>query len=396
MTEKYNFDQVIDRYGTASVKWDEADRLYGGKDLLPMWVADMDFQVPEAITAALANRIRQGIYGYTYRADSYLSAVQKWMQVRHNWSIEKEWLCHSPGVVTALNLIVDGFTEPGDKILIQPPVYPPFRKSAQNQGRKLVTNPLVYHGGKYTIDFNDIERKLSDPSVKMMILCSPHNPVGRVWSRWELQQVADLTKKYGVLVVSDEIHGDLVFEEYQHIPFASLSEEAAGHSIVCTAPSKTFNLAGLQVSNIIIPDPDLRKIYLNQLNRFSLSEPNTLGMVAAESAYLKGGEWLDQCLKYITENENYIKEYLHSNLPKLFMVPLEGTYLGWIDCRRLGLDRLSLQKLLIQKAHIAFNQGYTFGKEGEGFIRINLACPRPLLEEAMARLKTALIEGKRS
>lgn len=391
MTEKiYDFDQRNDRYGSASVKWDEADRIFKGENLLPLWVADMDFQVPDSVTKALSDRIKHGIYGYTYQTDSYLSAVQKWMEVRHGWTVEKEWICHSPGVVTALNLIVEGFTKRGDKILIQPPVYPPFREVAHNQGRELVTNPLVYHNGRYTIDFDDLERKLSDPSVKLMILCSPHNPVGRVWTKEELLKVAELTQKYNVLVISDEIHEDLTYDGHGHIPFASLSQEVASHTVVCTAPSKTFNLAGLQISNIIISDPSLRKIYQNQQHRFSLSEPNTLGMTAAEAAYRCGGEWLNQCLNYIHGNADYIENYLHAELSDLMLIPLEGTYLGWIDCSRLGLDKVNLQKLMIQKAHVAFNQGYTFGSEGEGFIRMNLACPRTMIEEAMFRLKTAI------
>lgn len=388
----YNFDERVDRTGTASVKWDEVDRIYHTAGLLSMWVADMDFHVPDEVTEALENRVDQGIYGYSARSESYFSAVQKWMRERHNWNVEKEWLCHSPGVVTALNLIVNGFTKPEDKVLIQPPVYPPFRKSAQNQGRQLVMSPLIYKKGKYTMDFTDLELKMSDPLVKMMIMCSPHNPVGRVWSKDELLQVAELSQKYNVLVVSDEIHGDLVFSGKKHIPFANLSEEAAGHSIICTAPSKTFNLAGLQISNIIIPNPSLRRIYLGQLQRFSLNDPNVLGAVAAEAAYRDGGDWLIQCLDYIKRNADYVADYLEGHIPQMAMVPPEGTYLGWIDCRKLGLDKLQLQNLMLKKAKIAFNQGYTFGKEGEGFVRINLACPHSLIEQAMGQLRRA-VEG---
>ncbi|MDD9148521.1 pyridoxal phosphate-dependent aminotransferase [Sporolactobacillus sp. CQH2019] len=389
-SKEYDFDEIIERKGSASVKWDEADRIFHTEGLLPMWVADMDFRVPDEVTAALRNRVDHGIYGYSLRSESYLAAVQRWMSARHGWEIEREWICHSPGVVTALNLIVDGFTEPGDKVLIQPPVYPPFRKSARNQARDLVTNPLVYDQGKYTMDFADLERKMSDPSVKMMILCSPHNPVGRVWTKAELSQVSQLSLKHHVLVVCDEIHGDLVFSGKKQIPFAGLSEEAASHSIICTAPSKTFNIAGLQISNIIIPDPALRRIYLDQLQRFSLNEPNALGAVAAEAAYRGGGEWLDQCLDYIKRNADYVADFLRSRIPELTMVPLEGTYLGWIDCRKLGLDKIQLQNLMLKKAKIAFNQGYTFGDEGGGFVRVNLACPRSLIKQAMGRMLQAI------
>ncbi|RYM05122.1 pyridoxal phosphate-dependent aminotransferase [Sporolactobacillus sp. THM7-7] len=386
----YDFDEPIDRLNTASVKWDEADRLFHAEGLLPMWVADMDFHAPDEVIDVLEKRAKHGIFGYTVRSEGYLSAVQGWMKARHGWSVQKDWICHSPGVVTALNLIVEGFTEPGDKVLIQPPVYPPFRKSVQNQGRELVNNPLVEHDGKYRMDFTDLEEKLSDPSVKLMILCSPHNPVGRVWSKDELLKVAELSLKYDVLVVSDEIHGDLIFEGNQHIPFARLSDEAAKHSIICTAPSKTFNIAGLQISNIIVPNPALRKRYLSQLNRFGLGEPNAFGAAAAEAAYRRGAAWLDQCLHYIKGNADYVADYLETHLPELSMVPLEGTYLGWIDCRKLGLDKFRLQDLMLQKAKIAFNQGFTFGKEGEGFVRINLACSRTLVAEAMKRLKAAV------
>lgn len=386
----YHFDEKIERKGTASVKWDEVDRLYHAEGLLPMWVADMDFRVPDEVTDALKGRVDHGIYGYSARSESYLSAVQKWMRERHSWEIDKDWLCHSPGVVTALNLIVDGFTKPGDKVLIQPPVYPPFRKSVHNQGRELVTSALVYDNGKYTMNFTDLEQKMSDPSVKMMILCSPHNPVGRVWTKDELSRVAELSHKHHVLVISDEIHGDLVFNGKEHLPFANLSEEAANHSIICTAPSKTFNLAGLQISNIIIPNPSLRRIYLSQLQRFSLNEPNALGAAAAEAAYREGGDWLSQCLDYIKGNADYVADFLRNSIPELTMVPLEGTYLGWIDCRKLCLDKLQLQNLMLKKAKIAFNQGYTFGNEGEGFVRINLACPHSLIEQAMRQLHRAI------
>jgi cystathionine beta-lyase len=385
-----DFDERIGRRGSASVKWDEADRLFGGKELLPLWVADMDFRVPDAVTQALLKRVGHGIYGYTTRSDTYLEAVRNWMQKRHGWAVQKDWLCHSPGVVTALNLLIDGLTEPGDKVLIQPPVYPPFRKAVQNQGRRVVTNPLVNHDGAYTMDFEDLERKFTDPAVRLMILCSPHNPVGRVWTAQELRRVAELAKKYDVLVVSDEIHGDLVLDNRAQIPFASLPGDAADRCIVCTAPSKTFNLAGLQISNIIIKNPVLRKRYNRQLARFGLSEANTLGETAAEAAYRGGASWLDRLLIYIKDNADMVERCLKRELPQLRMSPLEGTYLGWIDCRRLGLGPEQLRRLFVDHAHLAVNPGDSFGSEGEGFVRINLACPRSLLEEALSRLKRAI------
>lgn len=390
MTHTYDFDQMVDRKNTASVKWDRADALFHGQALLPMWVADMDFCVPDSITEALKNRVAHGVYGYSVRTDSYLDAVRDWMKGRHGWAVEKDWLCHSPGVVTALNLIVDGFTRPGDKILIQTPVYPPFRTSAKNQHRELITSPLIYQNGRYRMDVDDLNEKMADPRVRLMILCSPHNPVGRVWTKKELEQVASAAHRHDVLIVSDEIHGDLVYPGKRQIPFAALSPDAASRSIICTAPSKTFNLAGLQMSNIIIPNPDLRKVYLAQLRRFSLSEPNTLGLVAAEAAYRSGGEWLDQLLDYINGNAGYVNRFLQEKLPVLAMLPLEGTYLGWIDCRKLGLNKSELQNFMVSRARIAVNPGYTFGKEGEGFIRMNLACRRSLVKQAMIQLKRAV------
>ncbi|MFT8312288.1 MAG: MalY/PatB family protein [Sporolactobacillus sp.] len=387
--QSYDFDQVINRNGTASIKWDEADRLFGGDHLIPLWVADMDFQVPVEVTVALSKRVNHAIYGYTTETEGYLESVQKWMEERHHWSIEKDWICHSPGVVTALNFIVDGFTHEGDRVLIQSPVYPPFAKSALNQGRELVTNPLINDNGEYRMDFVDLEHKLSDPKVKLMILCSPHNPVGRVWTKKELTKVAELASQYDVLVVADEIHNDLVFVGHHHTPYAQISEEASAHSIICTAPSKTFNLAGLQISNIIIPNPTLRRNYLKQVRRFSLSEPNTLGVTAAEAAYRFGANWLDQCLAYIKKNADFVTNFLKQNLPNLEMTPIEGTYLGWIDCRKLGWDKLHLQNFLRKEAGLALNQGYAFGAEGEGFVRINLACPQSLLKQAMNQLQFA-------
>jgi cystathionine beta-lyase len=389
----YNFDLIIDRKETASIKWDEADHIFGGDHLTPLWVADMDFQVPDEVTQVLSERVRHGIYGYTSRSDHYLSAVQRWMDKRHQWKIEKEWICHSPGVVTALNLIMDGFTKNGDKVLIQPPVYPPFAKAVLNHNRELVTNPLIYDHGTYSIDFADLEAKLSDRKVTLMILCSPHNPVGRVWSIKELEALSALAIKYNVLIVSDEIHSDLVFNGYHHTPYATVSEKAAAHSIICTAPSKTFNLAGLQISNVIIPNQALRRIYLKEVRRFSLGEPNTLGAAAAEAAYRFGENWLDQCLAYIKENADFVSEFLKQKIPNLRMSPLEGTYLGWIDCTELHWDKIKLQRFLTNEAGLALNQGYTFGKEGEGFFRINLACPRSLLEDAMCQLYAAFHEN---
>lgn len=392
----HNFDQLIGRQDTGSIKWDETERLFGNKDILPMWIADMDFRSPLPVIEALKKRAEQGIFGYTARPESYLQAVQAWMKNRHGWDIQKEWLCHSPGIITALNIIISIFTQPDEKVLIQPPVYPPFRKAVENQDREVVLNPLVLKNGTYVMDKQDLEQKLTDPKVALMILCSPHNPVGRVWTEEELRAVVDLCIKNNVLIVSDEIHSDLVFRNgSRHIPLAGLSAEAADHTIVCSAPSKTFNLAGLQISGIIIPNLKRRRIFLKQMQKFALSSPNAFGIVAAEAAYRKGGEWLDQCLGYIKGNFEYVDHFLSENIPELKLIHAEGTYLGWIDCRNLGLTKKELETLMLKKANLAFNQGYTFGKEGEGFERINLACPRQLVEEAMVRLERAVADSKK-
>ncbi|MFT8872381.1 MAG: MalY/PatB family protein [Sporolactobacillus sp.] len=388
--EKSVFEQFIERHGTASEKWDGVDERFGGQHLLPLWVADMDFRVPDGVTKALEARVRHGVYGYTFRSPSYLAAVCEWMSRRHGWSVEPEWICHSPGVVTALNLIVDGFTTRGDKVLIQPPVYPPFRKAVANQHRELVTSPLIPSAGNYTMNFDDLAVKMADPAVKLMILCSPHNPVGRVWTAAELTHLAQLALANDVLIVSDEIHGDLVFSGQHHLPFAKISNEMAQHSIICTAPSKTFNLAGLQISNVIIPNPSLRETYTAQLARFSLGEPNALGIVAAEAAYRSGDAWLDECLQVIERHARTLVNFFANELSALSMCVPEGTYLGWIDCRALGLNERALQKLFVEKAHLALNPGASFGEGGDGFVRINLACPEQILHEAMRRLRTAV------
>lgn len=390
------FDQMNDGNPADSIKWDLVEKLFGNKDVLPMWIADMDFRAPVPVIEALKKRAEHGVFGYTARSDSYLQAVKKWMKDRHGWEIQKEWLCHSPGVIAALNVIVGLFTRPDEKVLIQPPVYPPFRQAIENQDREAVFSPLVLKNGAYVMDRQDLERKLADPKVSLMILCSPHNPVGRVWTEEELRFVADVCMKNDVLIVSDEIHGDLVFREgSRHIPFAGLSAEAADQSIVCTAPSKTFNLAGLQMSNIIIPNLKRRQAYIRKMKKFALSSPNPFGAVAAEAAYRAGGEWLDQCLDYIKSNFEYVDRFLSKNISELALIHAEGTYLGWIDCRKLRLTNKELETLILKKAGLALSHGYTFGDGGGGFERINLACPRRLVVEAMNRLEKAVADYKK-
>ncbi|WP_453993983.1 MalY/PatB family protein [Bacillus nitroreducens] len=387
---KYNFDESIDRRQTNSVKWDEVENIFGDKDLLPMWVADMDFKSPQPVITALQKRVEHGIYGYTTRSDAYYEAIIGWMKRRHNWKVEKDWICFSPGVVPALHMIVKTFTSPGDKILIQPPVYYPFASVIEKNGREIVNNPLRFENGRYYMDFEDLENKI-DPSVKMIILSSPHNPVGRIWTRDELTRLGDICLKHNILVVSDEIHFDLVYKGNVHTPFAAISEKFADASITCTAPSKTFNLAGLQTSNMIIPNKEIRDQFKQAVENSFISLTNTFGVTALIAAYEEGDEWLDQLMDYLKGNLDFLKRYIKSTIPEVKVIEPDATYLVWLDCRELGLDAKELERVIQKQGKVAFDEGYIFGKEGEGFTRINIACPRALLEEGLKRFSQALI-----
>lgn len=388
---KYDFDKVVERSNTASVKWDATEELFGEKELLPLWVADMDFKVPDEVVKAIQSQAEHGIFGYTTRKPSYYEAIIDWMKDHHNWVIEKEWICHSPGVVTALNLIVQAFSEPGDKIIVQPPVYYPFMKAIQNHDRQVVYNPLLFNEGRFEMDFEDLISKI-DSSVKIILLCNPQNPGGRVWTESELKRLGDICLERGVLVVSDEIHQDLVFKPGKHIPFSAISEQFADNSIICTAPSKTFNLAGLQTSNIIISNKALREKFVMEGDKYAVTMSNSFGALATEAAYNYGGQWLEEVLDYVEGNLHFITKYFKSNLPVLKVLPLEATYLAWIDCRELGLTPEELEKLFLSKAKVALNQGYVFGPGGEGFVRMNLACSRSTVEKAAQQMKEAIIQ----
>ncbi|RFB15014.1 pyridoxal phosphate-dependent aminotransferase [Bacillus sp. HNG] len=386
---KYNFDESINRLQTNSVKWDEVENLFGDKEILPMWVADMDFKSPQPVIEALKKRADHGIYGYTTRPDSYYEATVRWMKRRHKWTIEKDWITFTPGVVPALGIIVQSFTNPGDKIIIQQPVYYPFMSVIEKNGREIVNNPLRLENGRYYMDFEDLEKKI-DPSVKMIIISNPHNPVGRVWEKDELTKLEEICLKHNILVVSDEIHSDLVYEGNVHTPFASISDEFAGRSITCTAPSKTFNLAGLQTSNMIIPNQELRERFNKALEDRFIGMTNTFGVTALIAAYEEGEEWLDQLLVYLKGNLDFLNDYIKSNIPEVKVIKPDATYLVWLDCRELGLDAKKLEEVIQKQGKVAFDEGYIFGKEGEGFTRINIACPRVLLEEGLKRFSDAL------
>jgi cysteine-S-conjugate beta-lyase len=399
---KYDFDTLINRAGTYSLKWEfiqeeenllqwrHTDRCFGEDRTLPMWVADMDLVCPRPVVEALVARAAHGIYGYTVATDSYYAAVVGWMRRRQGWEIAPEWVLTTPGVVPALNMLVGAFVRPGEKVLIQPPVYYPFYSVVEQNGSELVVNPLLYEEGRYRMDYDGLEAAVRDPQVTMAILCSPHNPVGRVWTRDELVRFGEICFANDVLVVSDEIHGDLMLNGLPFTPFASIGGEFARRSVVCTAPSKTFNLAGLHVSNIIISECDLRVRFVQALSAHGLFGIGAFGVVAAQTAYEQGEEWLDQALDYIAGNLAALEEYIAHHIPEITVIPPEGTYLVWLDCRRLGLDKMALRHLMLEEARVYLDEGFIFGPEGEGFERINIACPRSLLMEALQRIERAV------
>ncbi|ERI89495.1 putative hemolysin [Clostridiales bacterium oral taxon 876 str. F0540] len=382
---KYDFDRIIERKNTKSVKWDLKK-----KDIIPMWVADMDFEVPEEVVQAIKSRAEHKIYGYTAPGNEYYDAIINWFKRRHNFSVKKDWINYCPGVVPAVNMLIRAFTKPGDKVIIQVPVYYPFFTAVKNNGCEVVENPLKLNEGKYEIDFEDLGKKLADEKVKALVLCSPHNPVGRVWTREELVRIGELCIKNNVLVISDEIHCDLVHKEYKHIPFASINEDFAQISAICTAPSKTFNLAGLQTSSIIIANNELRKKFYDVLDSNGIWAPNIFGIEALEAAYNYGEQWLEDVIDYLTGNLEFLSKYINNNIPKLKIIKPQGTYLVWIDCRELGFDSKKLHQFFLETAGVWFDEGYIFGTGGEGFERINIACSRGLLEEALKRIEKAV------
>lgn len=389
MVLKYNFNESINRLQTNSVKWDEVENLFGDKEILPMWVADMDFKSPQPVIEALKKRADHGIYGYTTRPDSYYEATVGWMKRRHNWTIEKDWITFTPGVVPALGIIVQSFTNPGDKIIIQQPVYYPFMSVIEKNGREIVNNPLRLENGRYYMDFEDLEKKI-DPSVKMIIISNPHNPVGRVWEQDELTKLGEICLKHNILVVSDEIHSDLVYEGNIHTPFASISDNFAGRSITCTAPSKTFNLAGLQTSNMIIPNQELRERFNKALEDRFIGMTNTFGVTALIAAYEEGEEWLDQLLVYLKGNLDFLNEYIKSNIPEVKVIKPDATYLVWLDCRELGLDAKKLEEVIQKQGKVAFDEGYIFGKEGRRLYKNQHCLPEGAVGRRLKRFSEAL------
>lgn len=373
---KYNFDEIMQRHGTDSIKYDFAHRFGKPDDILPLWVADMDFRAPQPVLDALEARVRHGIFGYSESGEGYIQALQGWYEKRFNWKIEQSWVVKSPGVVYALSTAVRAFTNPGDAVLIQQPVYYPFSEVVRDNERELIVNELDYIDGRYSMDFDDFEEKIIRHHVRLFFLCSPHNPVGRVWTKEELILLGDLCVRHGVIVVSDEIHADFVFPGAVHTVFAAIKPEFSDITVTCTAPSKTFNLAALEISNIILSNPALKHAFIGAVKRSGISQMGIMGLVACQAAYEYGAEWLDALLVYLTENLDYVRSYLRERLPMLHLVEPEGSYLLWIDCRQLGMTDEQLDTLITQKAKLWVSMGRVFGAGGEGFIRLNIACPK--------------------
>ena len=385
---KYSFDEIIDREGTACVKWDLRDKVFGTSDVLPMWVADMDFKTPGFISEAIIQRAQHAVYGYSYRTEGYYTSLINWMQSHHGWAIERDWILFSPGVVPVLFMTTLAFTNPGDKVLIQTPVYPPFYDAVIKNNRQLVFNPLIQIGNRYEIDFNDLDLKLA--GTKMMFLSSPHNPVGRVWTKDELLEIGRLCLKHHVLLISDEIHCDLVFNAYKHIPTAGLSPEIAENTLTCLASSKTFNTAGLSTSNVVVSNPILRSKLDGIIQSVHVDSGNLFGAIASEAAYAHGNEWHKQLIEYLEGNVDLVRSFLKEKLPNVKLIEPEATYLLWLDFRELGLTQPELVKLIIGKAHLGLNDGAAFGSEGTGFMRLNIGCPKSILLEGLQRLENAL------
>jgi cystathionine beta-lyase len=389
----YNFDEIVDRRNTNCEKWDNCTDRFGRNDLLPLWVADMDFKTPDFIINALKQRLEHEVLGYHIRPVSFYRSVENWLRER-GWQIDVGKICFSPGVVPAINFAVNVFTSPGDKILINTPVYHPFMYAVNNHGRTLVKSSLINSGdGYYTIDFEDFESKLA-AGVKMYIMCNPHNPVGRVWTLDELKKIGNLCLKYNVLIISDEIHSDLIFKPHKHVYLASISEEFAAQTVTFIAPSKTFNIAGLSSSIVYSDNPAMHEKFKKFVNRLSISAGTIFGDIALETAYTHGNSWLNQLLEYLGGNCDYVVEYLKQHIPEIKTRKPEGTYLMWLDCSELNMTSSQIHEFMVSKAGLALNPGRIFGDEGELFVRLNIATQRAILVNAMGNLRNALEQNK--
>ncbi|MGE5740419.1 MAG: MalY/PatB family protein [Candidatus Aminicenantes bacterium RBG_16_66_30] len=386
---RYDFDKVVDRTGTESLKWVYPRKVLGIEEAIPMWVADMDFEAPPAVVEAIKRRAVHGVYGYPLIPPTFWQAAIDWLERRHGWAVEKSWMAKSPGIVPALNYAVRAFTKPGDGVLIQTPVYHPFYSAVEHNGRRVVRNPLRFDGQRYVMDFDDLEGKIG-PDVRLMILCSPHNPVGRVWSRAELEHLGRVAVEHDLVVFADEIHHDLVYSGHVHRVFAALSPELAGRTITGIAPSKAFNIPGLSTAAVVASDPGLLEAFKLETERAGYELGQVFGVVGFEAAYAHGGEWLDALLPYLEANIDFLDRFLAERVPGIRLVRPEGTYLALLDCRGLGLETDELNRFLLTKAQVYFSDGTMFGRELEGFVRVNFGCPRVLLKEALERIERAV------
>ncbi len=386
---KYNFDEFVDRSHTDTVKSGRLKQLFGREDLIPLWVADMDFLCPPAVTEALKERVEHGLFGYTMPSQAYYDSILGWLKRRHQWKVKQEYLTYVPGVVKAFAFAMDVFTQKGDGVIIQPPVYHPFRLVTQALGRKVIHNPLLLQDGRYHIDFDGLERLLKTTDCKMLLFCNPHNPGGRVWSPDELKKLAALCHAYRVLVVSDEIHGDMAFPGYRHTPFATVSPEAEQNSITLMAPSKTFNIAGIVSSFAVVPNPKIRQLYFDYLEARELNDGTVFAYTATRAAYEQGDEWLKEMMQYVEQNVSLVDGFFKEHIPQIKVMIPQASFLVWLDCRELGLTQKELVDLFVNKARLALNDGTMFGREGEGFMRMNVGTPRSVIETALNNLKKA-------
>ncbi len=386
--KKFDFDQIINRENTSSVKWGMTQQVFGTSEVLPMWVADMDFAPPSEVKDALLDRVHHGVFGYTFPSTSTADSITQWLQNRHSWNIENEWILYNLGVVPSIATAIEAYTAPGDKVMLQSPVYAPFFDMVKKNNREVVNSPLKLVNNRFEIDFADFEERLKE-GVKLLLLCNPHNPGGRVWTKEELQKIGELCHQYQCLILSDEIHSDLVFKENKHIPIASLNNKFNEITITCIAPTKTFNLAGLQASAVIISNKELRKEFQTVLQRQGFFSLPTFGAIGMEAAYQHGNSWLDELLEYLHENVETAKSFIDEHLPSIKVMEPEGTYLLWLNCRGLDLSDEDIKDRLLYKGKLALEPGKKYGPGGEGFVRMNIACPREMLLDGLERLKRA-------
>jgi cystathionine beta-lyase len=388
----YSFDEIINRKGTDCIKADAAELFLGSGDIIPLWVADMDFRTPDFIIEKLKKRLDHEILGYPMRPEGFFQSIIEWEQLHHGWKIEKDWIIFSPGVVPAVNMAVLSFTEPGDKIIVQPPVYFPFFNAVTDHGRELLNNPLQLRDGRLCMDFDDLE-KHAEAGAKMIIISSPHNPGGSVWTREELEKLSEICIRHNIIMVSDEIHCDLVYDPFKHIPLASISPKVADLTLTAIAPSKTFNLSGLSTSAVIISNEEYRKKFKQTLDHLHIGLGTVFGNIASEAAYKEGYSWTRQLMDYLGKNLDYLQHFIDTEIPTIKMLRPEATFLVWLDCRELGMDDKELNDFFLQKAKLGLNPGIMFGQGGEGFMRLNIGCPLEILKKAMNQLREAMVNA---